>query len=88
MRPPLAGLFVVYRRGVSTVSESVAALIDTMAQHLQSINPRVDPLALLAAVVTTIQSLDQASASIDAVFSTAQDLAKILRADMTGRDIS
>lgn len=59
------------------MSESVAALIDTMARHLKRINPRVDPLALLAASAETIGGSNKAS--VEDVFVEAQQLAHILR---------
>ena len=59
------------------MSESVAALIETMARHLKRINPQVDPLALLAASAETMGEPDQAS--VEDVFVGAQQLAHILR---------
>jgi hypothetical protein len=57
--------------------EPIAALIDTMAQHLKRINPQVDPLALLAASAETMGGPD--TASVEDVFVGAQQLAHILR---------
>lgn len=59
------------------MSESVDRLIEMMAQALQNINPDVDPFALLAASLSVVQRSD--SASIEAVFATARDLAVHLR---------